>query len=174
MTGETKYLIDTNSLITPQNTYYPFDIAPVFWESMAQKIQDGSIAILDLVKKEILKPETKDDLSTWMSSLKIGRYIHHKQQEIINMYAKVFQSVQNDPCFSEKALHVWADASVADPWLIATAAVYGYTIVTFEKFVNVNKNNPSKAPKIPNIAAKFNVSTTDLFQMMKELGIKRL
>ena len=45
--------MDTNSLITPKTTYYPLDLAPTFWASMAEKIQDGSRAILDLVKKEI-------------------------------------------------------------------------------------------------------------------------
>jgi hypothetical protein len=61
---------------------------------------------------------------------------------------------------------------VADPWLIATAAVYGYTIVTFEKFVNVNTGNPSGTPKIPNIAEKFHVRTTDLFHMIRDLGVR--
>jgi len=53
------YLIDTNSLITPKATYYPMDLAPAFWASMSEKIQDGSIAILDLVKKEILRFQRK-------------------------------------------------------------------------------------------------------------------
>lgn len=61
---------------------------------------------------------------------------------------------------------------VADPWLITTAAVYGYTIVTFEKFVNVNTSNPSGTPKIPNIAEKFHVRTTDLFHMIRDLGVR--
>jgi hypothetical protein len=48
----TIYLIDTNSLITPKNSYYPFDIASRFWDSMAEKIQEGYLAILDLVEKK--------------------------------------------------------------------------------------------------------------------------
>jgi len=84
------YLIDSNSLITPKATYYPMDLAPSFWASMSEKIQDGSIAILDLVKKEILQPSEKDDLALWMSNLKIGRYINHKQQEIVATYARSF------------------------------------------------------------------------------------
>lgn len=30
MPGETIYLIDTNSLVTPKATYYPLDLAPTF------------------------------------------------------------------------------------------------------------------------------------------------
>jgi hypothetical protein len=57
MPDGTIYLIDTNSLVTPKATYYPLDLAPTFWASMAEKIQDGSIAILDLVKKK--NPQAK-------------------------------------------------------------------------------------------------------------------
>jgi hypothetical protein len=172
MANRTIFLIDTNSLITPKATYYPFDLAPTFWESMAEKIQDGSIAILDLVKKEILKPTNKDDLAQWMSHLKIGQYIDHKNQDIVIKYANILQSVQKDPCYSERALRAWADESVADPWLVAAAVVYGFTIVTFEKYVKINTSNPSGTPKIPNIAEKFHVRTIDLFQMIRELGIR--
>lgn len=53
----TIYLIDTNSLITPKNSYYPFDIASRFWDSMAEKIQEGYLAILDLVKERNSKTQ---------------------------------------------------------------------------------------------------------------------
>jgi hypothetical protein len=115
MADGTIYLIDTNSLITPKATYYPLDLAPTFWESMAEKIQDGSIAILDLVRKEILKPTNKDDLALWMSNLEIGRYIDHKQKEIVIKYAEVLQFLQENACYSEKALRAWAEESIADP-----------------------------------------------------------
>jgi hypothetical protein len=172
MPDGTIYLIDTNSLITPKATYYPLDLAPTFWASMAEKIQDGSIAILDLVKKEILKPTYQDDLALWMSNLEIGRYVDHRLHEIVLTYAKVLQSIQVDPCYSEKALRAWAEESIADPWLIAVAAAYDFTIVTFEKYVNINAGNPSGTAKIPNIAEKFQVRTTDLFHMIRDLGIK--
>lgn len=172
MADGTIYLIDTNSLITPKATYYPFDLAPTFWESMAEKIQDGSIAILDLVRKEILKPTNTDDLALWMSDLKIGRYIDHKQQGIVVKYAEVLQFVQQDPCYSEKALRAWAEESIADPWLIAAAGVYDFTIVTFETYVKINAGNPSGKAKIPNVAEKFQVRITDLFHMIRDLGIR--
>jgi hypothetical protein len=107
-----------------------------------------------------------------MKNLEIGRYIDHKQQEIVFTYAKVLQSIQEDPCYSEKALRSWAEESIADPWLIATAAVNNYTLVTFETYVQVNTGNPSGKVKIPNIAAKFGVNTTDLFHMIRDLGIR--
>lgn len=172
MANDTIYLIDSNSLITPKISYYPMDLAPNFWDSMARKIQDGSIAILDLVKKEILKPEKEDDLALWMKNLEIKLYLNHKEEKIVIKYGEVLQFIQENPCYSEKALHAWADQSIADPWLIATVAVYGFTIVTFEKYVKINANNPSRSAKIPNVAKEFQVNTLNLFQMIRELGIK--
>ena len=60
---------------------------------------------------------------------------------------------------------------VADPWLIAAAAVNHYTIVTFEKPNDgLNARNPSKNAKIPDVASEFGVETVDLYSMMRELG----
>ncbi len=97
------FLIDTNSLITPKVVYYPMDLAPTFWGLMTEKIEDGSIAILDLVKKEILKPERKDDLANWVIKLNIKNYIHHREPEIVFKYAEVLQYIQDDPCYSESS-----------------------------------------------------------------------
>jgi hypothetical protein len=165
------YLIDTNSLITPKATYYPMDLVPRFWQSMAEKIEDGSVAILDIVKQEILKRKDKDDLALWMHNLVIGCLVNHRQQNIVVKYAEVLQYIQDNPCYSEKALREWSEETVADAWLIAAAAVRGFTIVTFEKPVLVDANNPSKKAKIPNVAHHFKVRTIDLFGMIRELGI---
>ena len=65
------FLIDSNSLITPQLEYYPFDFAPGFWSQMGNHIKAGSIKILDMVKSEILRGKETDDLKIWMSRVLI-------------------------------------------------------------------------------------------------------
>ena len=52
------FLIDANSLITPYLTFYPFDLVKTFWNQMEVHIKNGDIAILDLVKSEVLKGKT--------------------------------------------------------------------------------------------------------------------
>ena len=54
MSSQSIFLIDSNSLITPKLNYYPLDLVPSFWDSLKEKIEDGSIAILDKVKEEII------------------------------------------------------------------------------------------------------------------------
>lgn len=126
------FLIDSNSLITPYLTFYSFDFAPGFWAQMESNIKAGRIAILDMVKNEISKNE--DALKEWFDALEIANYIDHRETSILSQYSAVLQHIQANPCYKPSALAEWAKASVADPWLIAAAAVHNYTIITFETF----------------------------------------
>jgi predicted nucleic acid-binding protein len=163
------FLIDTNSFITPHLTYYPFDFAPGFWEQLEKNIEDGKVAILDIVKSEILQGE--DSLKNWIDDLEICKFIDHREEDIINKYGEILQSIQSNSCYKPAALMEWSKGNVADAWLIATAAAKGYTLITFEEpNKGLNPRNPSKEAKIPDIAKEFNVKTANLFYMMRELG----
>ncbi len=165
------FLIDANSLITPHLTYYPFDFAPGFWEQIEKPVVSGRIAVLDLVKNEIL--QGNDSLRDWMDNLQIGAYIDHKNPPIIAKYSEILQHIQGNPCYQPSALREWANNRVADPWLIATASVYGYDLVTFETSnKGLNSRFPSKEAKIPDVAKTFGVNTINLFQLMRELGMQ--
>ena len=83
------------------------------------------------------------------------------------------QHIQNSPCYKPAALAEWSRESAADPWLIAAAAVYNYTLITFEEAnKGLNTKNPSKSAKIPDVANEFGVKTEKLFYMIRELGLK--
>lgn len=165
------YLIDANSLITPHQNYYPFDFAPGFWEQMERLILNGKIAILDLVKKEIL--QGNDSLTSWMKDLAIGTYIDHRESPIIEIYSAILQHIQHNPCYKSTALAEWASNKVADAWLIAAASVYNLKLVTFEtRNKGLNDRNPSKEAKIPDVADAFNVKTETLFELMRSFGIQ--
>lgn len=169
--NEERFLVDANSLITPHLNYYPFDFAPGFWAQIEQPIKDGRIVILDMVKNEIL--QGNDHLTEWMNGLEIGKYIDHREAAILSKYGAVLQYIQHNPCYKPSALAEWSKANIADAWLIATAASYDLTLITFETFNNgLNQQNPSKNAKIPNIAKAFDVKTESLFYLMRELRIK--
>lgn len=165
------FLIDSNSFITPHQKYYPFDFAPNFWKQMEHNIDNGRIAILDVVKTEILKGT--DDLTAWMKDINIKNYIDRRESAILTNYGLVLQYVQDCDYYKQSALHEWADGSVADPWLIAVAMLYNYTIVTFETpNTNPNLKLPWRRAKIPEVAEYFGVKTIDLFSMMRALNFK--
>lgn len=168
---EELFLIDSNSLMTPHLTYYPFDFAEGFWEQMEDYIATGRIVILDVVKDEVLKG--KDSLQEWMEGLNIGTFVDHREASIIGKYSEILQYIQNNPVYQPAALAEWSRGTVADPWLIATAAVQGYTVVSFEtENKGLNERTPSKKAKIPDVAKEFGVEVKNLYYMMRELNFK--
>lgn len=169
--AQEKLLIDANALITPHLQYYPFDLAPSFWQQLENSIKDGTVVVLDMVKAEVL--QGTDSLRDWMEALEIGELIDRRRPEILAKYSQVLTHLQTNPCYQEAALREWSKASVADPWIIATAAAYGYTIITLEKPISgLSPKAPTKKPKIPDVARALSVQTQDLFYLMRKLNFR--
>lgn len=163
------FLIDANSFITPHLTFYPFDFAQRFWEQMKDHIEEGNIAVLDLVKAEIL--QGNDNLTDWMKTIMIGRYVDRRTPDILTNYGDILEYIQTNNCYKPSALAEWSKATVADPWLISAAKVNKFTIITFETpNKGLNPRDPSKYAKIPDVATVFGVKTDTLFYMMRTLG----
>ena len=74
--AQEKFLIDANAFITPHLQYYPFDLAPSFWQQLENPIKDGTIVVLDMVKAEVL--QGTDSLRSWMDTLEIGELVDRK------------------------------------------------------------------------------------------------
>lgn len=165
-----RFLIDSNSLLTPFKTYYPFDLAERFWSNVSDKIKSGNIVILDLVREELRKGE--DELTDWINSFNDEIILSRVNTEILQKYGEVLTHVQESDFYKNQALLEWSDASVADPMLIAVASVHGFCIVTFEKpNNNLSRTHASKNPKIPDVANVFGVECCDLFSMMRNLSV---
>ena len=85
--------------------------------------------------------------------------------EILMKYADTQKWVEHNPVFTEPARLEFA--SVADAFLIATAASKGHTLVTNEK------SDPGcrKRVKIPDVCIALGVRYCDLNTAFRELGI---
>lgn len=169
------YLIDSNAFITPHRMYYQFSFAPTFWEQLNRFSTAGKIMTLDKVGQELCResaPEKKDDMQVWYEDTFTGSKIPSTNQEVVKKYVQVMNHLQEDNKYNEKALREWSDAKVADAWLIAVALQFGYTIISFEKKVNIQPNTSIGRAKIPNICEDLGVKYCDLFEMMKKLGFK--
>ena len=162
-----KYLIDANSLIRPARAYYPFDFAPSFWQQLRPKISLDKIAVLDKVRDELLKGT--DELSTWISDLPNECILSTQDTQILQKYRDVLSFIQQSDKYSEAALRRWSQLDIADPWLIAAAKVYGYTLLSFEQSAGtIPEGSRSKNPKLPDVARHFQVPYTSLFDMMRQ------
>ena len=54
-----KFLIDSNSFMTPYRQYYAFDLVPTFWKELSKRTDSGNLILLDMVKAEIEKGKDK-------------------------------------------------------------------------------------------------------------------
>lgn len=167
-----KFLIDANTLMAAARLYYAYDLLPSFWEIFGEKIKEGNVVLLDMVKNEIDKGQ--DELQKWVMERQDDfQCCNHVDPEIIPKYAEVMQYIHECGFYNERGLDSWAKNDVADPWLIATAASKGYTLITFEQSAgSPNSKNKSGKVKIPDVANHFGVEVHNLYYMMRQLGIR--
>lgn len=114
-----KFLIDSNIFITPYQNFYPFDIAPSFWNQLKNKLALDEVSVLDVVRDEVIAGD--DELSDWLKQIQGMHILSRKDPQILQEYTKVLSYLQNDPQYTERALRAWSMESIADPWLIAAA-----------------------------------------------------
>ena len=62
-----KFLIDSNIFITPYQNFYPFDIAPSFWNQLKNKLALDEVSVLDVVRDEVIAGD--DELSDWLKQI---------------------------------------------------------------------------------------------------------
>ena len=166
-----RFLMDSNSFMTPYRQYYAFDLVPTFWKEISKRTGAGTFILLDMVKAEIEKG--RDELADWINNESRFVICNHISSEIIGKYQEILQYVQTCGLYKEQALQRWAANDVADPWLIAAAAVNNYTLITVEvPSGGLSAKTPNKVAKIPDVARAFGVRTENLFYMMRQLGIK--
>lgn len=170
-----KYLIDSNSLISPYRTFYQFELVPSFWEWF-KETYDQSIYLVDKVRDELchVKKGTKDDLQIWVEDNCLGKdkiILPNTDMDVLSAYAEVLDYIHNSPLYKQSSYDEWAIYEKADPWLIAIAKAKNYTIVTMEqRNNNLSPKNPtSKEPRIPDICNALGVECIDLFSLMHEV-----
>lgn len=170
------FLIDANAFLTPSKQYYRFSIAPGYWEQLNDLSNKGFVKTIDKITKEVCPREDesmKDDVQNWYEDVFQGTIISTKQEEVVEEYQSILNHLHSSEKYSDKAFREWAmNESVADPWLIAVAKAYNYTVVSFETMKIFNGGTPLSSAKIPNICQDLNVPYTNLFSMMEELNIQ--
>lgn len=155
------YWLDTNSFIEPKDGPYGFDIAPSFWEFLEKKAHEGIIGSSSIVYKELSEGK-EDDLLHWAQQLgnvffiEPDPFVQEVYREIAAFIFKTYPQHQAEDFLSG-----------ADGWLVAYAKVLGGRVVTREKSAP-----NSKKPKIPDIAAKFGVKCLNVYEMVRELGMR--
>ena len=159
-----KYALDANILISCNRSYYPFDIAPSFWNQLKEK-GCNKVVLIDKIREEIYGNE--DELSHWLQTAESYFIIRSSSDgNILSNYSKIINFIQSSEQYKQSAKDEFA--SVADSWLCAHALTYEYIVVTQEKY----EPNIKKQVKIPNVCEAFNIKYINLLQFMREIGIR--
>lgn len=161
-----EYLIDTSILVEAQKTY-PKSMFPQVWDQISWGIRKGVIHFIPDVIEELKKGN--DELIDWISSLEgLSKLKTRDNKDVVLKYTEVIRFIHESPAYNDKALRIWSDGSIADPWLIAAAVCYGHTIVTYEKPARM-KGTPCGKPKIPDICKDFNVCCITILQLLASI-----
>lgn len=154
------YLLDTNIFIRCKNEM-PMDIFQGFWQHLTELAQKGVIFSSVKVKEEI--DRGNDELKLWCdSNLPSSFFLPFDSYE---EYSRLMNWAGNNTDFSPAAKQEFA--TVADAFLVATAASQHLKVVTFE----TSDPNCKKRVKIPDACVAIGVEYCSLNDMLHELRI---
>lgn len=154
------YLLDTNIFIRSKNEM-PMDIFQSFWQCLADLAQNGQIFSSVKVKEEIDKGN--DELKQWCADhLPKSFFLSF---EAHTEYASLMAWANNSQVFTVPAKQEFA--TVADAYLVATAAANRMKVVTFETSDPFCK----KRVKIPDACKAVGVEFCSLNDLLHALGV---
>ncbi len=163
-----KYCLDTNVFIEPSKGWYAFDIAPSFWEALAQWNREGILCSILPVYKEITDHQEENDLVRWVKQHHKQLFLHPNQEtwevfgEIVNLVNETYEGYL-----------VESFLNCADPLVIAYAKANRLVVVTEEKKrkeeLNSNGKVGGKKIKIPNVCERVGVGWIGTIEMLREL-----
>jgi Domain of unknown function (DUF4411) len=150
------YVFDTSSFIR-LNSYFP-DVFPAFWHQFDQAVGAGEIVSTREVLRE-LDREDPDHVLTW-AKRNVAVFAMPNNQET-QFVGRILAVPHFQQLIGMKAR--LTGTPVADPFVIACAAVRDGIVVTEEKL----KQN---AAKIPNVCQHFKVDCVSLEGFMRAVG----
>ncbi len=160
------YIIDTSSLTQAHRVYYPFDIAPSFWEFMKQQFNNGSFIYTNKVAFEIKRGN--DALADWtQTQLSSGiEFDCHTDTSIMGHYGSIMSWGNSNSQYNSTAKRDFSQFDNADPFAVATAIEKSAIVVSQE----ISAPTSQKNIKLPDVCAQFGVDHIDTFKLLRTLG----
>lgn len=157
------YLFDTSIFIRSKNEM-PSDVWPTFWSKMSALINSGEVFTSEKVKEEIERGN--DELVQWLKDNAPSSFYFPTDDDVMSKYGEVQRWASGTGRFTPSALNEFA--SVADAFLVATAAAKNMVVVTYE----TPAPNSIRRVKIPDACTAMGVRYCDLNTALKELGVQ--
>jgi hypothetical protein len=163
------YLLDANVLITANNTYYPIDTVPEFWEWIVHQAAAGTIKMPVETWEEIRDGSTdeeKDQLFAWATNDDVKAALVLQEEVVEAHVANCITAGYAPDLTDDELLQIGRD-----PFLIAhaMASPSDRCVVTTEV------SAPSKTRqnrRVPDVCSTMGVQCCDTFAMLRALGFK--
>lgn len=163
-----KYILDTNSFITPhRGGYNPLDVAVSFWNKIQELSDTSVIRSIDKVKAELFIHD--DELKQWVNNtLPRDFFERFESDATMAKFREVSTWAQSHRTYNNTAKRKFLDPTKADIYLVAYSAAHpeDYTIVSFEK---PNPHNVGEI-KLPDACDAFGVRCIMMADMFRDLG----
>jgi hypothetical protein len=160
------YILDTSCLTQAHRIYYPFDIAPSFWDFLKKHVASGDFVVINKVADEIARG--RDILATWVNSnIPVSEQLDcNTEAGILNHYASIMTWGSSHPQFSTLAKKEFADFENADPFIVAAALEKSATVVSQE----ISATSSKKNIKLPDVCSQFRINHIDTFTLLRIYG----
>lgn len=160
------HIIDTSCLTQAFRVYYPFDIAPSFWNFLKHAFANGNLVMTNKVCDEIERGN--DLLTTWLKT-EVPSNLHldcHANANIMANYAAIMNWGNAHTQYLPNAKRIFSEFDNADPFIVAAAIEKTALVVSQEVSAPNAKNNI----KLPDVCNQFAVSHIDTFSMLRGFG----
>lgn len=147
------YVVDTSSFIV-MGHFFP-ERFPSFWAHLNKLADESGLISVREVRKELDNQSTREHLAKWVDERK--EIFYGPEPAEMAFVAGIFQIVQFQSLVKKKA--ILEGSPVADPWVIAAAAVRSGCVVTEES------ERPNSI-RIPNVCRHFDIECTNLEGLM--------
>ena len=158
------FLLDSNVFIEASRTYYSPAISLDFWDWLATKHAEGSVASIPQVKQEILDGNS-GHLTTWVGQLPKSFWLQPDQQTVTSM--EKLSKWTMDPARQYFPAARSDFLSKADYFLVAAADAGGHIVVTREQ----PAPDAKKRILIPDACLAMGVRFSDPFSVYEYLDL---
>lgn len=159
------YLLDACVLITANNSYYPIDRVPEFWDWLLYQANSGDVKIpIEIIKEEILIGSKEPDLlESWM---KINRKSFELDEEVDSALLRRIVNKGYASDLTEDEVEVVGK----DPFLVA------YALAAVNRFVVTTEVSAPKKTRqnrhLPDVCQTFSVPCLNTFEFTQALDFR--
>lgn len=149
------YVFDSNSLIALSN-FYPSRF-PTLWNKIDNYVLSHRIISVREAWKEVTNTSDRNDFDTWINNNKAIFKVASAQEA--KFVAEILQTKNFKDIIRKKQL--LTGMPVADPFIIASARINNFTVITEESY-------RQNSAKIPNICRHFQIPYLNLQGFMEQ------